>query len=336
MRAPGRIWTESELSAVHARYLAGEHASSLAKIRGRTSAELLFMFTWRGWALRERAERKMPPRIAPEIVAAMHADYETGMTFAQVERKHGRPAKSIRTIFLHRGLPIRDSSKRYSKFRLADGSFAPLIPKTPEEIEALVQAATKITIPDALNIEWRKWDMARRADFIARLRVKLASPLDRPDKPFSTNVVPFDYGSAEAWKLVRAKNDGKTSRYAAAKMDIRSQGVIYQGELWFWNFRGRGYFRGQPWTPENGRPSLHRWIWQQTRGAIPAAFVVSMADGNPNNFDPANLILRTREEMLRTNQATSINRKSRESVNLLLNRTQKPNENDLLRRLACR
>ena len=45
-----------------------------------------------------------------------------------------------------------------------------------------------------------------------------------------------------------------------------------------------------------------RWIYMQHIGPIPKGKVVSFRDGDPSNFDPDNLILLSRAEMLRLNQ----------------------------------
>jgi hypothetical protein len=326
-------WNERELAELYARYRAGEFPASLASSRGRTSADLIPLWQARGWEILERKPPVMPPRIAPELVAAMYADYQAGMTFAQVERKYNRSSKSLRTIFLHRGLEIRES-KGFSKFRTETGHFAPYTPKTPEEIEAIIQTAPKLYVPEELKLEWRKWDLARRGDFIRRLRARLASPLDRPQTPFSENVKPFDYASPEAWEIVNVANVGLTSRSAAFNLKIPSQGVIYDGSLWFWSGAGHGYFRGK-WTPEDGRPSLHHHLYRLHHGPIPKDGMVTLLDGNPNNLDPSNLFLRTRNDMCRENQARAITRKSREKMEILLTRTQRNNQDhDLLRNLA--
>jgi hypothetical protein len=317
-------WTDAEVRRLHQRYLAGEFPSTLARMRRRSSAALLARFRKLGLSILEKKKYTIPSRRLPAgLVLAMHADYMAGMTFAAVERKHGRPEKSIRPIFVHRGLHVRDDGG-YSKVRTPSGSFAPLIPKTDEEITVLVEAATKVAVPAELKQEWRKWTLARRGEFIARVRAHLQDPKDRPRLPFSSNVAAFDYASPEAWEIVKIANAGLGSRDWRTKLDIRSQGVIFEGELWFWNTHSGGYFRMGAWTAENGRPSLHRTLWERLHGSVPEGHVVRHADGNPNNFQPANLILAHRNDVARENQAAALNRKSRERTRLLLERSTKP------------
>ncbi len=326
-------WSESELAAVHAEYLSGVYASCIAKRRGRTAGDLLFMFRWRGWEILDKKAPVMPPRIDSDLVAAMHADYQSGMTFAQVERKYGRPAKSIRTIFLHRGLPIREA-RGITEFRRSNGCFAPLVPKTEEEIEALIQAATRIIVPEELRQEWRGWPLAKRGDFIRRLRERVSPPLDRPKTPFSANVIPFDYSSPEAWEIINAGNAGLASRSAAFNIKVPSQGVIYERALWFWSGKGQGYYQGK-WREGSGRPALHRYLYSKHHGPVPPHHAVCMADGNFNNLDPSNLVATDRNDILRVNQATALTRKSREKTALLLARSQRKNQsNDLIKQLT--
>ncbi len=318
-------WTTAELKKLHRLYMAGEFASNLAKSRHRSAPDLLAAWRKLRLPLRERKRYTLPGRRIPDsLVLAMHQDYKTGMTFAAVERKHDRPVKSVRTLFVSRGLPVRES-KGVSKFRSPDGSFAPYIPKTEEEIEALIQQATKVTVPEELRLDWRKWDLARRGDFIARLRARISGPDDRPNLPFSDNVEPFDYTSEKAWEIVRRKNGTAASQQWKARILPSSQGVIFAGRLYFWNGIGNGYFEGCSWTRGHGRPSLHHVIWSLHHGrAVPHLHVVRHADSNPNNFTPSNLILRTRNDVIRESQAAALTRKSRERTRLLLERSTKP------------
>jgi hypothetical protein len=330
-------WTLSELRAVHAEYLAGGRPSDLAKRRKLPSHALLSLFREQGWELRPKARYILPSRRLPdEFIAAMHADFMGGMTFAQVERKYGRCKNSIRAIFQNRRLPLR-AARHYTLAKKPDGTFERLAPLTPEEIDAMVAAAQIIAVPPGLKLEWRRWPLARRAEFITRLRERLAGPLDRPSGPFSANVQPFDYGTPAAWEIVHRKNRGTDSRGARAKINIRSQGVIFRDELWFWNADGHGYYQAGSWTAKRGRPALHRMLWSEANGPIPPGHVVSHRDGNLNNLDPANLHLRSRDEVCRINQAGALTRKSRERTAILLQRSQKPSDHhELLKHLTPR
>lgn len=329
-------WNEAELAAMHAEYLAGEFVSKLAKRRGRKSGELLGLWEARGWEIRPVKKYIFATRRWPaDQVAAMHADHLAGMGLSEIERKYGRGRKTVRGVFKHRGLQIIE---RKNNPRLSNGCFPPLVPKTEAEIQALIEAATKIEVPADLRSEWRKWPLTRKADFLHRLRAHLRLPNERPALPFSSNLRPFDYGSQEAWDIVNAGNAGLTSRSAAFNLKLPSQGVIHQGLLYFWVPGTRIYQRGIPWTPEHWRPSLHRVIWEQEHGPVPPGMCVCTRDGNPNNLDPSNLELRTKNDVCRVNQARAILRKSREKTAILLRRSQQPpttdRSHDLLRNIA--
>jgi len=330
------IWTEKELAAVYDEYMAGGYLSVLAKRRGRKADDLIFMFTWRKWPLRAKKNPVQPKRIPAAAVEAMYADYQAGMTLADVDRKHSHSKGSSRCIFSSRGLALRMDFNA-AKSRRPDGSFAPLILKTEEEIELLIQSATRLAVPADLAVEWRKWPLARRADFILRLRARLNDPNDRSELPFSSNIVPFDYATENAWDIVKERNAGSSSRYWVTKMDIRSQGVIWDGRLWFWSRKEHIYIEGVRWTAGVGRPLLHRQIFERTHGVVLTIDdIVRIIDGNPNNLDPSNLILADRNEVCRENQASAITRKSRERTAILLNRHQSQTNpaHDLIKRLA--
>jgi hypothetical protein len=180
--------------------------------------------------------------------------------------------------------------------------------------------------------------MERRGDFIARLRAHLADPQARPELPYSGNVVPFDYTTEAAWEIVRRRNQGRTSQQFDTKLNIISQGVIWDGRLWFWARRTPAYYEGIKWTPGHGRPGLHRIIWESIHGPLPEAGIIRQIDGNPNNLDPSNLILSDRNELCRENQAHFLTRNSRDLTATLLNRHQStpsnvhPDLNDILAR----
>ena len=211
------------------------------------------------------------------------------------------------------------------KPRTARGTFAGDPPLTAAQIAELIASATKMVIPGPLKVEWKKWSLARRAGFIAILREELKSPKDRPDKPFSSNVEPFDYGSPRAWEIANRMNAGLGSKKWKIHMRISSQGVIWEDTLWFW-VPGNGYVRGQ-WTRGRGLPVLHHALWKRHHGRpVPPGHVISFIDGNPNNLVPENLRLLTRNELCRRNQAKTLTKRSRELTALLLKSTQKPNK----------
>jgi hypothetical protein len=87
--------------------------------------------------------------------------------------------------------------------------------------------------------------------------------------------------------------------------------------LWFWSGREGFYYQGK-WSPQTKRPSLHRTIYERSHGPVPAGCVVVHLDGNKNNLDPANLALRTRNDICRQNQARAIAERSRKLTGPLL------------------
>jgi hypothetical protein len=84
-----------------------------------------------------------------------------------------------------------------------------------------------------------------------------------------------------------------------------SEGVIYQGVIYFWTDSAKGGDKGptgyQAWKFPN-RKSLHRVIWQQTHGRpVPPKTHVFHIDGNKNNFEPENLGTRSMADCARMN-----------------------------------
>ncbi len=321
---PDHPWTAAEMRELHRRYIAGEFPSELARARRRSGQWLLARFRAHGWAIRERKTPVMPRRLPAAVAEAMYADYQAGMTLADVERKHQRPKSSARNIFQTRGWPMRPPPQNAWRQYRPDGTFQSMPPKTPEEIEALILAADRVMIPAALRTEWRKWTMDRRGDFIRRLRARLRDPLDMPDLPFSSNVKPFDYASEEAWNIARAANGDLESRRLVMQIKLVSQGVIWDGRLWFWVRHDRYYAEAVQWRPDRPRRLLARVIWESVHGPLPPRAVVRLIDGNPNNLDPSNLTISDKNEVCRENQMAALTRKSRERAAILLNQHQNP------------
>lgn len=316
------IWAKRELKALHAEHLAGVWVSELAKRRRMRSGDLVS--AWQKLGLTP-LPRKIGPGRKRRITQAMadnaHADYMAGTSLRECERRYGIRAGTLRTAFVKRGYALRISAESLRNHR-KDGTFAPYVPKTKAQIAAIIGAATKLAVPPELAIDWRHWDRARRADFMARLRSKIADPSDRPELPFSANVTPFDYASDEALAIVQQRNRGLGSRAWVTKLDIRSQGVIWAGRLWFWNRQTRCYIEGVRWTPEAGRPVLSRAIYEAANGPIPAGIVIRHRDRNPNNLAPGNLYPATRDEVVRETQATVMSAKSRALTAAILRRSQ--------------
>ena len=256
-----------------------------------------------------RPVRVMPKRIAAGVIAEMHAFYlENGCSLSATGRQFQRDRRSVGALFVSRGLFV--SQKQRIAVRLPDGRIKPMVPFTPAEIDGLIAAASRVRVPECLKQEWRKWPLERRAEFVRRLRAKVRSRRDAPPSPYSANVVPFDYGTPAAWEIARRLNQGRDSRRAVIKIDVCSQGVIYQDRLWFWSPR-YGY-QGGPWKLGSGRPVLHHIIWQQATGQpVPPHHVLYFKDGNHNNLLAANLALKGRATLLTENKdAGNANRRS--------------------------
>jgi transposase-like protein len=259
--------------------------------------------------------------LSVELVQRMYADYQSGMSLAAVARRHGKHRKSLHQVFQRRGLILRPT-KKLNGNRNATGQFEPAKPLTERQITALIAEASKLAVPVALKLQWRKWSLERRGQFIARLLAKLKNPKDRPQGSLSKEMMFFDYATPEANQIAREMNAGRDSHTAAIKIDICSQGIIWRGRLWFWCSKV-GYQSG-PWIPGGGRPSLHHVIWEEHHGRkVPAGSVLIFADGNKNNFAPRNLRLVSRNQICRQNHAAALFRKSREVTSILLARAQR-------------
>jgi hypothetical protein len=260
-------------------------------------------------------------RLPDSVVAAMHAEYEAGASLSEVARRHGRVAGTVRGLFELRGLEIRPSNVSERQFG-RNGCFLPYPPHTRAEIRKIILEATQICIPKELKVEWRSWDLKKRAWFIRELRKRLPCRANRPEGPFSANVEPFDYGSARAWEIIDRLNHGLPSWKWKVKMNLTSQGVIYKDRLWFWGHKF-GYVSG-PWSKDGGRPALHHVLWEEHTGAaVPTGHVIRFVDGNQNNLTVKNMRLETRNDLVRQTQAKSLTKKSRELTQLLIDQTRK-------------
>jgi hypothetical protein len=259
--------------------------------------------------------------LAPELVAQMYAEYQTGISMAALAQRFGKHRRSLCQIFARRGLKLRPC-KRLNEHRSSTGQFQPAKPLTQKQVTGLIKRATKLAVPFPLKLQWRKWSLERRGQFIARLRAKLNSPKDRPQTPLSKGMAAFDYATPRAHEIAATMNEGLDSRSAAIKINICSQGIIWRNFLWFWSDKV-GYVSG-PWTPNGGRPCLHHVIWEEHNGRnVPSGHVLIFADGNKNNFAPANLKLVSRDLICRQNQAAALFRKSRQFTSILLDRAQR-------------
>jgi len=237
-------------------------------------------------------------------VTAMYADYQAGMSLSKVGRKYRNiTGGTVREIFMKRGLVVRGMINRWEKHR-ANGCFEAMPPKTEKEITAMIAALTRLAVPAALKLDWRKWPMTRRAEFIRRARKHLAKNHGRefaPTTPHSSNVQPFDYTTPEARAIAERDNAGKNSQQCPTKLKPVSQGMIYKGVLYYWS-AGTGYQSCMgPYDPAVGRPQLHRFIYEEHFGPIPAGMTVIQKDGNKNNFSPRNIGLRSMADCARMN-----------------------------------
>lgn len=259
-------------------------------------------------------------REVPGLLQRMHEDHVKGMIFEDLQRKYGYEAGNIRNALTKAGLRSIDRGNR--------GAFQKsLARKTDDELRLLAQQQKYIKIPDQIRWEWREWPLEKRGWFVGLMRAHINSPMDRPNLPFSDNVIPFDYHTTEAYEILKRKNDGKTSHVRGCKIKLTSQGVIWDDELWFWSGKA-GYVMGVPWTKALGRPLLHHVIWERAHGPIPADCVLRNIDRNPNNLWLSNYRLETRNEVARENQAKALTRLSRARLNVLLKQTQPGKEQD--------
>lgn len=277
------------------------------------------------------------------LASAMHADYSRPMSFAALEKKWNHHGGTIRQVFIRNGLNVRPFKELA---RQPNGSPARYVPKTTKEIDAIIASCSRIKIPAELKFEWRRWSLARKGWFIRRMWKTLKLSRECPRTRYSSEVEPFNYTSLRARSIAAKLNAGRPSRQHVCMIRICSQGVIYKGKLYFWapdGHRKTGAYYIGPWVPGHGRPPLHHIIWQEHNGRdLKPGEVVRHADRNRNNFAPSNLILATRNDVARENQAAHLLRKSRGLTQLLLNRSQSTNHghtvtlNGLRRRHAQR
>jgi len=92
--------------------------------------------------------------------------------------------------------------------------------------------------------------------------------------------------------------------------------------LWFWNPKVGGafgaYYRGC-WNLEDGRPALHRVIWERMHGRpLRPDELVVCADGNKNNLAPGNLETITRAQNAIRNKEAGRARQGELRARLLL------------------
>jgi hypothetical protein len=325
-RSPLPQWQVDRI--VHLFTKEGLTMDAIGWLYGRRSEKDIRQILWKAGVRLNREGQGPGNRVPDATVAAMHADYTANMSMAALSRKYGRSRRAIGQLFARRGLAVRPYFGPLVK--RPNGTFKALVPFTDAEIEAMINEATDVAIPDALRAEWRKWPLERRADFVARLRARLGPPLPDPSL-FSANVEFFSYGSPRAHALMDKINAGTESRTARVKINLKTWGVIYGDLLWTWSPH-LGFVQG-PFVPGVGRAALHQVLFRKHIGPIPAGHVIRFSDGNRFNLDPSNFVLATRNDVARENQAKALMRKSRERVGILLKR-QTTDTDDLVRRIA--
>ena len=236
--------------------------------------------------------------LKPKLITAMWADYSDGMSLTGVAKKYGKHRKSLNQVFGRRGLklrPVKTVPRLGFGVRIPDPAHC--------EIKAMIAQLKHLAVPAPMKQVWKRWSFPQRQAFIKKLRIKFPSTM--PTGKFSANVTPFKYGDAHVHAIADKLNVGRTSQTKVVSLKPGSEGVIYQGVIFFWttstgpNSSGpTGY---QAWRFPN-RKSLHRVIWEQTHGRpVPEKFTVIHSDGNKNNFTSANLKLRSKADCARQN-----------------------------------
>jgi hypothetical protein len=174
-------------------------------------------------------------------------------------------------------------------------------PKTAAEINRLISQLTRVSVLKPLHHEWRLWPMGRREWFIRKVRahlVKTGKADFAPSESPSANVVPFDYWTPAAREIVERLNIDRDSRHKVASLKPSSQGMIYQGRLYFW--AGDVYCYAT--KPYRGHVLLHHVVYEQHHGPVPDAHIVVHKDGNKNNFNSRNLAAMSMADNARRNQ----------------------------------
>lgn len=203
--------------------------------------------------------------------------------------------------------------------KLPNGRFAPYTPATELEIERAIQCSSRLQVPKRLSNDWRHWTLEQRAAFVARLKAHLGWTDPRPQGEYRGGVTPWVYGTPEAHAIADAANDGKPSRQHIFQLRLRATGVLFEGAIYHWNCGTSGYEISR-WLNHDKQESLHRMLWERHHGPLLRGQVVRHADGNKNNFEISNLVLITRNDLARENQAASLQRVAREKTDAILDR----------------
>lgn len=257
-----------------------------------------------------------------ELVAAMWADYQRTRSLGRTAAKFGRCASTLGEMLARHGYRPRSRPTR-TRAKGPDGRFSPGPAVSDAEIIAVAGTLRRVMLPPLIRHAWRHWPEAKRRWFVGLVqqRVDALYPDRRPPAgPLSANVEPFDYFSGRARALAAIEDTGRDSRRSKAKLKPASRGVIWRDRLFYWVPK-TGYCSGP--AP---RRQLHRLIWAEAHGPVPAGHALRFRDGNPNNLTLANLRLTTRNELARENQSAHLQRRSRQLTSLLFNRSQKEKE----------
>lgn len=269
--------------------------------------------------------RKRFLRDVPALVRRMHRDHVAGMNLHQLGLKYGYTDFNIKRAFERLGLEVRLAPTL--------GYFEKTLkPHTDAEILALARQTKRVMVPHVLRWEWRRWTLERKWWLIQELVKIHGWAFDLPEGAYSANVTPFHYGTPEAHATAAAVNAGLPSQQWLCHLKINSRGVIYGGHLWCY-VPDNGYVRGQFKLAE-GRKTLHRELYKEHHGPIPADGVVRFRDGNENNLDPANLYLSTRNELVRETQSRVLTERSRARTAALLKQSQQKGTHELARLLG--
>ena len=270
--------------------------------------------------VRKAQDRSYRRAIPPGDIPALHAKYAAGASLISLASPYGQSDRWLKGLFIRHGYPLREAACQKTGRRHA-GAMAAAPRLTRTQINAIADGLKKIRVPDCLQSEWQHWSLARRGEFIARVRERLKPRNRRPELPFSANVTPFDYATPQA-HAIAATTTSEKDRHV---IRICSEGVIWRGQLFYWNSQGHCYEKQE--TDTRGRIALTRMIWEHAQGRpVPPGLVVICRDGNSNNLSPANLHAISRDDLLRENQAASLFKISREQTAILLNRSQQPHK----------
>lgn len=239
--------------------------------------------------------------------------YQTGLSAAAVERRFGLPIKGLKHILERRGFHVRPP-KVVPKL-----GFGVRLPEpTAAEVQAAIRKLKFVHVPPELKQHWKRGSMAWRRRLLRKIRAHLRPLTARPEKPFSENVTPWEYGTPAAMAIARRMNAGRDSQHALVSIRASSQGVIWEGQLWFWTAKQDG----TPYGYQGGHPRrlLHRVIYERAYGPIPAQHIVSHRDGNFNNLAPENLQLRSMAQNAIRNKQAGLAIKGEAGARVLLAR----------------